>query len=180
MPILLIGLLMLVLCVYGLRTLGSASPTRVAERLRHGGGIAAAVAALLLLLRGQLFLATGLGGLSYYIFAGKNVRHSGHTARLTNGTGQMPASTVSIPADQQRRFLYVQNLDTTALSVTIATVKQSDGTTTTSTIPLAAAPSAGAAGGGVLRCTLYDFVFTGAVTVTGTSGKQAIILTQGS
>jgi hypothetical protein len=69
MPILLIGLLTLVLCVYGLRTLGRASPTQVAERLRNGGGIAAAVAALLLLLRGQLFLATGLGGLSYYIFA---------------------------------------------------------------------------------------------------------------
>jgi hypothetical protein len=71
MPILLIGLLTLVLCVYGLRTLGRASPTDVAERLRHGGGIAAAVAALFLLLRGQLFLAGGLGGLSYYIFSGE-------------------------------------------------------------------------------------------------------------
>ena len=71
MPILLIGLLTLVLCVYGLRTLGRASPADVAERLRHGAGIAAAVAALFLLLRGQLILATGLGGLSYYIFSGE-------------------------------------------------------------------------------------------------------------
>jgi hypothetical protein len=71
MPILLIGFLTLILCVYGLRTLGRASPTDIAERLRQGGGVAAALAAVLLLLRGQLFLATGLGGLSYYIFSGK-------------------------------------------------------------------------------------------------------------
>jgi hypothetical protein len=73
MPILLIGLLMLVLCVYGLRTLGRASPTQVAERLRQGGALAAGAAAGLLLMRGQLFLAAGLGGLSYYIFSGKEL-----------------------------------------------------------------------------------------------------------
>jgi hypothetical protein len=71
MPILLIGLLALVLCVYGLRTLGRASPPQVAEGLRNGGGVVAALAAVLLLLRGQLFLATGLGGLSYYFFSGE-------------------------------------------------------------------------------------------------------------
>lgn len=71
MPTLLIGLLALILCVYGLRTLGRASPTQVAEGLRNGGGVVAAVAALLLLLRGRLLLAAGLGGLSYYFFAGE-------------------------------------------------------------------------------------------------------------
>jgi hypothetical protein len=71
MPILLIGLLALILCVYGLRMLGRASPAQVAAGMRNGGGVVALAAAVLLLLRGRLALAAGLGGLSLYFFTGE-------------------------------------------------------------------------------------------------------------
>ncbi len=64
MPIFLIGLLALILCVYGLRQLGRASPAQVASGVRNGGGLLALAAAAFLLLRGRLTLALGLGGLS--------------------------------------------------------------------------------------------------------------------
>ncbi|HUO53960.1 MAG TPA: molecular chaperone DnaJ [Rhodoblastus sp.] len=70
MPFLLLGILTLILGVYLLRQLGRASPAHVANNLRAGGGVLAAVAALLVLLRGRLSLALGLGGLSFYLFAG--------------------------------------------------------------------------------------------------------------
>ncbi len=73
MPILLFGLLALILCVYGLRALGRASPGQVAAGMRNGGGVMALVAALLLLLRGRLALAAGLGGLSFFIFTGDRI-----------------------------------------------------------------------------------------------------------
>jgi hypothetical protein len=68
MPFLLIGLLTLILGVYLLRELGRASPARVAGYVRNGGGFLAAAAALLMLLRGRLSLAIGLGGLAFYLF----------------------------------------------------------------------------------------------------------------
>ena len=71
MPFLLFGLLALILCVYLLRQLGRASPARVAESLRLGGGWMAAAAAVLVLLRGRLPLAIGFGGLSLYLFTGE-------------------------------------------------------------------------------------------------------------
>jgi hypothetical protein len=73
MPILLIGLLALVLCVYGLRQLGRASPAQVASGVRNGGGLLALAAAAFLLLRGRLSLALGLGGLSLWFFTGERV-----------------------------------------------------------------------------------------------------------
>lgn len=71
MPILLIGLMALILCVYGLRMLGRASPAQVAEGMRSGGGLLALAAALLVLLRGRFMMALGLGGLSFYLFSGE-------------------------------------------------------------------------------------------------------------
>jgi hypothetical protein len=71
MPVLLIGLLALILCVYGLRMLGRASPAQVAAGMRQGGGVLALAAAVLLLLRGRPGMAAGLGGLSFYFFAGE-------------------------------------------------------------------------------------------------------------
>ena len=71
MPILLIGLLALILCVYGLRQLGRASPAQVASGVRSGGGLLALAAAAFLLLRGRLALALGLGGLSLWFFTGE-------------------------------------------------------------------------------------------------------------
>jgi hypothetical protein len=69
MPFLLIGLLTLIVGVYLLRELGRASPARVAANVRTGSGVLAAAAALLVLLRGGLSLALGLGGLSLYLFS---------------------------------------------------------------------------------------------------------------
>jgi hypothetical protein len=73
MPILFIGLLALIVVVYGLRLLGRASPAQVAEVIRNGGGVLALAAALFLLLRGRLALAAGLGGLSLYFFTGERL-----------------------------------------------------------------------------------------------------------
>ncbi|WP_296706122.1 DnaJ domain-containing protein [Rhodoblastus sp.] len=72
MPFLLFGILTLILGVYFLRQLGRASPARVAESLRMGGGMLAAAAALLVLLRGRVPLALGFGGLSLYLFTGES------------------------------------------------------------------------------------------------------------
>jgi hypothetical protein len=71
MPIFIIGLMALVLCVYGLRALGRASPAQVAEGMRSGGGFLALAAAVLVLLRGRFLVALGLGGLSFYLFSGE-------------------------------------------------------------------------------------------------------------
>ena len=73
MPILLIGLLALIVSVYGLRQLGRASPAQVASGVRNGGGLLALVAAAFLLLRGRLSLALGLGGLSLWFFTGERL-----------------------------------------------------------------------------------------------------------
>ncbi|WP_298428193.1 molecular chaperone DnaJ [Rhodoblastus sp.] len=73
MPFLLIGLLTLILGVYLLRQLGRASPAQVAANIRSGGGVLAAIAASLVLLRGRFILALGLGGLAVYLFTGESV-----------------------------------------------------------------------------------------------------------
>ena len=72
MPFLFIGVLALILCIYGLLLLGRASPAQVAEGIRNGGGVLALAAALFLLFRGRLALAAGLGGLSLYFFTGEH------------------------------------------------------------------------------------------------------------
>lgn len=71
MPYLLIGLLTLLLCVYLLRHMGRASPAQVAANIRMGGGILAALVAVLVLMRGRLPLALGFGGLSLFLFTGE-------------------------------------------------------------------------------------------------------------
>ncbi len=73
MPIFLIGILALILCVYGLRQLGQASPAQVASGMRNGGGLLALAVAVIVLLRGRLLVALGLGGLSLYLFSGEKI-----------------------------------------------------------------------------------------------------------
>ncbi len=73
MPIFLIGILALILCVYVLRQLGQASPAQVASGMRSGGGLLALAVAVLVLLRGRVFVALGLGGLSFYLFSGEKI-----------------------------------------------------------------------------------------------------------
>jgi len=70
MPFLFIGLLALILCVYGLRQAGRASPAQVAAGMRNGGGVLALAGALLALLRGRVSFAAGLAGLSLWLFGG--------------------------------------------------------------------------------------------------------------
>jgi hypothetical protein len=70
MPFLFIGLLALILCVYGLRQVGRASPAQVAAGMRNGGGFLALAVALLALLRGRVSFAAGLAGLSLWLFGG--------------------------------------------------------------------------------------------------------------
>lgn len=72
MPIVLLGLLALILSVYALRQLGRARPAQLAANIRNGGGFLALVAAALVLLRGRLVPALGLGGLSLFLFYGEN------------------------------------------------------------------------------------------------------------
>jgi hypothetical protein len=68
----LLGMVTLALCLALLRQAGKASPARVADTLRMGGGVLAAVAALLVLARGKLPLALGFGGLSLWLFTGES------------------------------------------------------------------------------------------------------------
>ncbi|WP_374544556.1 molecular chaperone DnaJ [Rhodoblastus sp.] len=73
MLFLVFGLLALILGVHLLRQLGRASPAKVAENLRMGGGALAAAMAILVLMRGRLPLALGFGGLSLYLFTGERL-----------------------------------------------------------------------------------------------------------
>jgi hypothetical protein len=72
MPILLLGLMALILSIYALRQLGRARPAQLAANIRNGGGFLALAAAVLVLLRGRLVPALGLGGLSLFLFYGEN------------------------------------------------------------------------------------------------------------
>lgn len=102
---------------------------------------------------------------------------SGLPVDWTNGTGVLPAGgVITIPANKNRKWLYVQNLDITALTVGLASVEAIDfATASTPTVPLPAAATAGAAGGALDR-TLTNFMPLGAITITGTAGKQVVAL----
>ena len=101
----------------------------------------------------------------------------GQPVDWTGGAGVLPAGgVIIIPANLNRRWLYVQNLDTMTVTVGIAGVSSADdATVATPAIPLAPAASAGAAGG-ILDRHLQNFVPTGAITITGTAGKQVVIM----
>ena len=94
----------------------------------------------------------------------------------TNGGGTLTGATTSIPLNNSREYFKAQNCDTTAMSVTVTTKKASDGTATTTVIPLAVASAAGKGDGGVLEFKRDSYIPLGAIVVTGTSGKQAVVL----
>ncbi len=71
MPFVLIGFLALVLVIYGLRVASNTPPAKVARTVKVGGGIFVALGALLVLLRGRIGVAAGLGGLSLWLFGHK-------------------------------------------------------------------------------------------------------------
>lgn len=92
----------------------------------------------------------------------------------TSGTGQFPVGgSITLPANPNRKWFYVQNQDTTDVSVQYVAQKASDGTTTTATFHLSVAASAGLAGGIEERT---HSVITGQIVVTGTSTKKVVIV----
>jgi len=95
----------------------------------------------------------------------------------TNGAGTTSAGgTITVTAEPYRQGIYVQNLDTTALTIVLPAVKASDGTSTSGTISLAPAGSAGAAGG-VFNSYVTGFFTSGPFTVVGTANKQCAVMT---
>jgi hypothetical protein len=103
--------------------------------------------------------------------------NSGLPIDWTKGTGVLPAGgIITIPANAQRKLLYVQNADTTALTVGLTGVSAADDTTVaTPAIPLAAASAAGNAGG-VFDRHFGNFVPLGPIVITGTAGKQLVAI----
>ena len=92
----------------------------------------------------------------------------------TNGTGAFSGTTVTLPANPQRVWFYVQNQDTTAVSVTYTTQKNSDATATTTKMYVTAAGSSGAAGGVEER---HGFgLISGQIVVTGTNASKVAIM----
>jgi hypothetical protein len=61
------GLLLLWLVSIGLRSLSRANPAALARRMKQSGGVAAIAAAIVLLLRGRLDMAIGLGSLGAWL-----------------------------------------------------------------------------------------------------------------
>jgi hypothetical protein len=94
MPYLLAGILVIWLSLYALRSFARANPAALARGLRAGGGALALAFALLLLLRGRLDFAVGLGLLGIWLLATTKkqprkqaaARLSGETARPSGAT----------------------------------------------------------------------------------------------
>jgi hypothetical protein len=61
------GLLLLWLALAGLKSFSRANPAALSRRMKQGGGVAAIASALLLLLRGRLEMAIGLGSLGAWL-----------------------------------------------------------------------------------------------------------------
>lgn len=95
----------------------------------------------------------------------------------TNGTGTTSAGgTLTVTAEPYRQGIFVQNLDTTALSIVIPATASTSGASSSATISLAVAGSAGAAGG-VFNSYVSGFLTSGQFTVVGTANKQCTVLT---
>ena len=75
MPHLIIVLIVLGLVFWGSKFLKGVAPAAQARLLRKGGGMAALVAAGFLLLRGQMEVALGLGGLAFYLLGFSGTPH---------------------------------------------------------------------------------------------------------
>lgn len=65
------GLLLLWLGSAMLREFTRANPAMLAKRVKQGGGVAALLAAMLMLFRGQIELAAGLAGVGFWLTSGK-------------------------------------------------------------------------------------------------------------
>jgi len=61
------GLLLLWLALAGLKSFSRANPAALSRRMKQGGGVAAIASAILLLLRGRLEMAIGLGSLGAWL-----------------------------------------------------------------------------------------------------------------
>ena len=86
------GLLLLWLGSTLLREFLGANPAVVARRVKQGGGVAALVAALFLLIRGRIDLAFGLAGLGFWLTSGRGAPSwsgLGRAARAARGAGRV-------------------------------------------------------------------------------------------
>ena len=92
----------------------------------------------------------------------------------TNGTGAFSSTTITLPANPQRFWFFVQNQDTTAVTVSYTVQKQSDGSATTAKIYVAPGASSGSAGG--IETRNSDGLIAGSIVITGTSGSKVAIL----
>jgi hypothetical protein len=86
---LLAGLLLLWLALSALRSLAAADPAALARMIRRGGGAAAVIGALGMLLRGRLDMALGLGGLGAWLLG---LRGSSLTRLFQGGIGSRPGN----------------------------------------------------------------------------------------
>src|SRR5258708_38718041 len=94
----------------------------------------------------------------------------------TTGTGVFPGgASIPVPANKDRKWLFVQNQDLGTVQIQLSSVKASDGTTATVTLYLAPGAASGSQGG-ANENTLFGFLPLGAVTVVGISGQKVAVL----
>lgn len=102
--------------------------------------------------------------------------NSGNPVDWTNGTGVFPGNTVTIPANNKRKWLRVQNQDAGTVTVGIAAVSGADGTTAVVANMILASGGASGSQGAADDLSFSIYVPLGQITVTGTAGQKVLIL----
>ena len=95
----------------------------------------------------------------------------------TNGTGTFTAGTISLPADNDRQWLYVQNRDVGEVTIQYSGNYANGSSGVFSPIALNGASQSGYAGGSEEREATVFMPARGAVTITGTAGQKITVLT---
>jgi hypothetical protein len=93
----------------------------------------------------------------------------------TNGTGVIPAGGIQVAAEPYRQGIFIQNQDVGAVEIAFNCVGPT-GTPTVVSVTLAPAGTAGAQGG-AFDSSVSGFLVNAAFSVTGTTGKQVVVLT---
>ena len=96
----------------------------------------------------------------------------------TNGTGVFPSGgTISLPADNTRQWLYVQNRDVGEATVQYSGNYANGSTGVFSPVALNAASQSGFGGGTEEREATVFMPARGTVVITGTAGQKVTVLT---
>ena len=102
---------------------------------------------------------------------------SGPATDWTNGTGVFPAGgVITVLANTERQWFYVQNRDLGEVTVAYATQYANGLGSSTEIISLNPASASGNGGGTEERGTL-TFLPEGQIVITGTAGQKVAILT---